>query len=73
MKNSILARRDDIAQARIIAAIGKLAVRFGVDVPSLDVRARAPAVRAMLQREIVADFLESLIDAKPKRTRKKAS
>lgn len=58
--------RDQIAQDRIVQAARQLAGRFGCDQEAgalVTVQAHDPLVRAMLQRERVADLLEALVVA----------
>jgi hypothetical protein len=74
MRLSNLAARDDRAQKRMMDAADQLAKIKGLDAPDFRIQARDPAVRAMRQREAVADFLEALLliemKAKVKRNRK---
>jgi len=58
--------RDQVAQDRIVQAAKVLAARFGCHEQSaalVTVQAHDPLVRAMLQRERVADLLEALVTA----------
>jgi len=69
------AARDQVAQERAIAALAVLAERHGIDAPDLTVQARDPLVRAMMQRERIADALEALVAAtepKPAPRRRKS-
>jgi hypothetical protein len=74
MEISILAARDAIAQARIIAAAEALAKRYDLaqNVVAVPGNVRDPKVRAMQQREQLADLLEAVVAVAPKR-RKAAS
>lgn len=65
MRIATRAARDHKAQARIVMAAETLAERFGLDmslVEGLRVQRGDPATRAMLQREAVADLLESVVN-----------
>lgn len=63
MDVSSFARRDADAQRRMLAAVAVLSERFGLGEQSLSVQAKEPLVRAMIQREKLADMLEALIAA----------
>ena len=75
MRKAILAARDMRAHERIVKAAAELAEIKGLDAPKLGVQARDKAVRAMRQREAVADFLEALLAAekRPKPRRKRTA
>lgn len=64
MKAGTLFQRDGRAQQRILAAAEKLAQRLGTQ-PELLQRLRVqrgdPAVRAMQEREAIADLLEETV------------
>ena len=69
MDVSSFAKRDAIAQQRLLTAVTVLSERFGLGEQSLAVQAKEPAIKAMLQREKLADVLEALVIAtepKPK-------
>jgi hypothetical protein len=66
MDRGTFGKRNQIAQERMVAAIGVLAERFAIPghaerLQMLQVR--DPEVKSMMQREIVADLLEALIMA----------
>jgi DNA uptake protein ComE-like DNA-binding protein len=64
VKLAALAAREEVAVKRIVAAMQKLGEQFGLDVSPLEaVQARDPRIRAMKQKEVVADLLEQLVDA----------
>ncbi len=66
MRVTIRAARDQSAQTRILAAATTLARRFGLSpelLQNIQVQRGDPAVRAMLEREAIADLLETLVDA----------
>lgn len=69
MDKGVLGARNQRAQARIIAAASILAERFGLGEQSLVVQQRDPAVKALLERERVADLLEALVAAVPAKKR----
>lgn len=80
MHPTILAKRNAIAQSRLVAATQTLAERFSLPTgESVPASVREPAVRGMLERESMADLLESIAQAtapkpKPKRApRRKAT
>jgi hypothetical protein len=65
MRVTIRAARDQGAQIRILAAASTLAERFGLSqelLQNIQVQRGDPAVRAMLEREAIADLLETLVD-----------
>jgi hypothetical protein len=65
MRVTIRAARDQSAQTRILAAATTLAERFGLSpelLQNIQVQRGDPAVRAMLERESIADLLETLVD-----------
>lgn len=69
MDVSSFAKRDAIAQQRLLTAVTVLSERFGLGEQSLTVQAKDPLVKAMIQREKLADMLETLVVAtepKPK-------
>ena len=69
MDVSSFAKRDAVAQQRLLAAVTVLSERFGLGEQSLTVQAKEPAIKAMIQREKLADVLEALVIAtepKPK-------
>lgn len=63
MKLASLAARRQLADERLQAAAGQLAGRHGVDGPAPVGKVRDPQVRAVMEREAVADFLERLTEA----------
>lgn len=70
MDVSSFAKRDADAQRRLLAAVAVLSERFGLSEQSLSVQAKEPLVRAMIQREKLADLLDALVIAtepKPKK------
>ena len=70
MDVSSFAKRDADAQKRLLAAVAVLSERFGLGEQSLSVQAKEPLVRAMIQREKLADVLDALVIAtepKPKK------
>ena len=70
MDVSSFAKRDADAQKRLLAAVAVLSVRFGLGEQSLSVQAKEPLVKAMIQREKLADVLDALVIAtepKPKK------
>lgn len=70
MDVSSFAKRDADAQRRLLAAVTVLSERFGLGEQSLSVQAKEPLVRAMIQREKLADVLDALVIAtepKPKK------
>ncbi len=71
MDKGSLGARDQRAQERMVRTATTLAERFGVVMPSTllaAVQAKDPAVKAMFQREAVADLLERLVDATAMKT-----
>jgi len=65
MKLSALAARDDAATKRIVAATEALVAHFGLDEAVLaNVRTQrgTPPVRAMMQREAVAELLDAMVE-----------
>lgn len=65
MRTTIRAARDHSAQSRILAAATTLAERFGLSselLQNIQVQRGDPAVRAMLEREAIADLLDTLVD-----------
>lgn len=69
MDVSSFAKRDADAQRRLLAAVAVLSERFGLGEQSLAVQAKDPLVKAMIQREKLADVLDALVIAtepKPK-------
>jgi hypothetical protein len=63
MHNIILGKRNATAQARILSTSAVLASHFGVDpvvVTSLTVQEKDPLVKAMKEREAVADLLDGI-------------
>lgn len=64
MKAGLLFQRDGLAQRRMLAAAAELAKRLGTQ-PKLLERLRVqrgdPAVRAMQEREAIADLLEETV------------
>lgn len=64
MKAGLLFQRDGLAQRRMLAAAAELAKRLGAQ-PKLLERLRVqrgdPAVRAMQEREAIADLLEETV------------
>lgn len=65
MKAGILFERDGRAQQRILRAATELADRLGVAptvLEQLKTQRGDPAVRAMQQREAIADLLEALVE-----------
>lgn len=69
MDVSSFAKRDADAQRRLLTAVTKLSERFNMGEQSLAVQAKDPLVKAMVQREKLADVLEALVVAtepKPK-------
>ena len=70
MDVSSFAKRDADAQKRLLAAVAVLSERFGLGEQSLSVQAKEPLVKAMIQREKLADVLDALVIAtepKPKK------
>lgn len=70
MDVSSFAKRDADAQKRLLAAVAVLSERFGLGEQSLSVQAKEPLVKAMIQREKLADVLDALAIAtepKPKK------
>lgn len=67
MEIGIMAARDATAQARIIAAAEALAARLGIEngVVAVPSNVRDPRVRAMQQREQLAELLEAVVAAMP--------
>jgi hypothetical protein len=68
MDKSSLGRRNEIAGRRIITAAKALAVRFDLDgevIDGLTVQAQDKDVRALKEREAVADLLERLVETMP--------
>ena len=63
MDVSSFAKRDADAQKRLLAAVAVLSLRFGLGEQSLTVQAKDPLVKAMIQREKLADVLEALVVA----------
>jgi hypothetical protein len=59
----ILANRTDAAHARIVEAAKQLAERFDIpDAPNIaGIVQRDPAIKAMLEKEAIADLLESVV------------
>jgi hypothetical protein len=65
MHPSALGKRNLEAQNRILAAAETLAAAFEIDpalVSGMRVQEKDPAVRAMKEREAVADLLEALVE-----------
>lgn len=65
MDRTVLARRRALAQQRVVAAAGYLAERHGLPdeyaaVAAASSGTRDPEVRAMLELEALADFLEAM-------------
>lgn len=60
MHQDALAKRNAVAQDRMIAAALLLAERHGIPAPEIPLTGRDTAVLAMAQREVLAAFLESL-------------
>lgn len=72
MDVSSYAQRNAVAQNRLLAAVAVLSERFGLSEQSLDVQAKDPVIRAMIQRERIADMLDALVIAtEPKPPTKK--
>ena len=70
MDVSSFAKRDADAHKRLLASVTVLSLRFGLGEQSLAVQAKDPLVKAMAQREKLADMLEALVIAtepKPKK------
>ena len=67
MEIGIMAARDAMAQARIIAAAEALAARLSIEngVVAVPGNVRDPRVRAMQQREQLADLLDAIVAAMP--------
>ena len=63
MTPEALAKRNADAMQRIDVAAGRLEVATNIVLPTLSAaQARDPQVRALLQREMIADLLERLAD-----------
>ena len=66
MDKGALGARNQIAHERIIAAVKRLTEGNGIDAALLErlgaVREKDKAVRAMKEREIIADILEAVAD-----------
>lgn len=66
MQKAALAARDQVAQERIVKAAQALAEKFGLSehlMSGLRIQERDRLVKAMKEREAVADLLEALAQA----------
>lgn len=70
MHQDLLAKRNAIAQARMIQAALTLAEKHGLPAPEIPVSGRDAAVLAMAQREVIAVFLEALAEAETSKAKK---
>lgn len=70
MHQDMLAKRNALAQDRMITAALALAEKFDIPAPAIPLSGRDAAVLAMTQREVIAVFLESLIAAETPKAKK---
>ena len=70
MRQHTLARRNALAQDRMIKAAMALAEKHGLPAPEIPTSGRDAAVLAMAQREVIAVLLEALAEAESPKAKK---